>query len=200
MANLPGPYEIEFQLSGWLTPARQHVMRFNTIAVGNPPAGTAATAIDMQKQGGATAKLNVVANQIWEFLRLAYHTTITCTGYTLWKYVSGTTAKDFISAGAVTNPLGTVGSAPVPAWENVLTFRSANGGIMKVVYLESSTGGDTRSTLIPSAVGTPFQRFAAYLLSADNVAIARDDAFLIAALRQSNGQNERIWRKLYRSS
>jgi len=199
MPNLPGPYEIEFSLGGWSAPVRSHVMRFNVIAVGNPPAGTLATAIDIQKQGGATAKLNVVANQLWEFLRLAYHTSITCTGYTLWKYAVGTNAKDFVSAGTVTNPAGTSATSPTVAWEVIATFRSANGGIMKVVYLEPSLTGENRSTLTPNAAGNAIQRLASYILSADNIAIARDDAFIVAALRDSRGQNERIWRKIYRS-
>jgi len=198
MANFPGPYEIEFNLSGWTSPARTHVHRINCIALSNPPAGTLVTAIDMQKQGGATAKLNVVANQYWEFIRLIYPNTITCVGYTLWKYVTGTYAKDFIAAGTVTNAAGSNVSAIVTAWEVVLSFRSANGGIMKLQYMESSLSGDARATLIPSSVGQPAQRLAAYIMSADNVAIARDDSFMVAALRDSRGQNEAIWRSIYR--
>lgn len=199
MPNLAGPYEIEFQLGGWSAPVRTHVMRFNVIAVGNPPAGTLATAIDIQKQGGATAKLNVVANQMWDFLRIAYHTSITCTGYTLWKYVTGTSAKDFVSAGTVTNPAGSSASAATLAWEVIATFRSANGGIMKTVWLEPSLTGDNKSTLIANAAGNAIQRWAAYVLSADNAAIARDDGFIVAALRDSRSQNESIWRKIYRA-
>ena len=199
MPNLPGPYEIEFSLGGWSAPVRTHVMRLNVIAVGNPPAGTLATAIDIQKQGGATAKLNVVANQAWEFLRLAYHTSITCTGYTLWKYVAGVTAKDFISAGTVTNPAGTSATSPTQAWEVIATFRSANGGIMKTIWLEPSLTGDNKSTLIPNGAGNAIQRWAAYVLSSDNIAIARDDAFIVSALRDSRSQNESVWRKIFRA-
>jgi hypothetical protein len=173
-------------------------MRFNVIAVGNPAAGSLATAIDIQKQGGGTAKLNVVANQMWEFLRQAYHTSITCTGYTLWKYVSGTTGKDFVSAASVTNPAGTSATSPTVAWEVIATFRSANGGIMKTVWLEPSLTGENRSTLVANSAGNAIQKWAAYVLSADNVAIARDDAFIVAALRDSRSQNERVWRKIYR--
>ena len=199
MPNLAGPYEIEFQLTGWTAPVRTHVMRLNVIAVGNPPPGTAVTAIDIQKQGGATAKLNVVANQAWDFLRQAYNTAITCIGYTLWKYVPGTAAKDFISAGTLTNPAGSNASPGVVAWEVVATFRSANGGIMKTVFLESSLTGETRVALVPNGAGNAVQKWAAYVLSADNITIARDDAFIIAPLRDARGQNERIWRKVYRS-
>lgn len=198
--SLPGPYEIEFNLVGWASPTREHVFRISVLALGSPPAGTLATAIDIQKMSGATAKLNVVANQFWEFLRQLHGAGISCNGYQLWKYVPGTLAKDFISAATVTNPLGTGSPATgVNAHQNTLTFRSANGGVLKLVILEGTGSGDTRSTLIPNAAGTPQQKLAAYILSGDNVALARDDSYPVAALRDSRGQNERIWRLLFRS-
>jgi len=196
-ANLPGPYEIEFTIVNFSAPAREHLFRVSVAALASPPAGTLPTAIDIQKTGGSTAKLNVVANQIWEFLRLIYPSGISCSGYQLWKYVTGTLGKDFVAAGALTNPAGS-GGAIIASHQCTLTFRSANGGIMKMVFLESSLAGDTRSTLTPNAAGTPTQKIAAYVLSADNVALARDDAYPIAALRDSRGQNERIWREINR--
>lgn len=197
--NLPGPYEIEFQLSGWTSPSREHVLRFSVAVVGTPPAGELPSNIDIQKMGGATAKLDVVANQIWSFYRQVYHTSITVVGYTLWKYVSGTLAKDFVAAGTVTTPAGTSATAPIVAQQVTLTYRSANGGILKNVLIEPSLSGDARVTLVPNSAGSGIQRIAAYVLSADNVLLARDDSYPVAALRSSPGQNERVWRKIFRS-
>jgi hypothetical protein len=196
--NLPGPYEIEYELQGWVSPARSHVLRFFVAAVGSPAPGSLPTAVDIQKMGGATAKLNVVANQIWGFIRTIYHTSISAVGYTLWRYVPGTLAKDFISAGALTTPAGTSGSPTTIAGQITLTFRSANGGVLKIVMLETVLGGDARITLIPNPVGIQAPLIASYVLSADNVLLARDDAFPVAAMRDSRGQNERIWRDVFR--
>lgn len=198
-ANKPGPYEIELNLGGWVSPSREHVLRISVAALGSPVAGTLPSAIDIQKTGGATAKLDVVTNQLWSFLRPAYHTSISVIGYTLWKYVPGTLAKDFVSSGSVTTPTGTNGTAANIAGQSTLTFRSANGGIMKLVLIEPSFSGDTSTPLIPNAAGSTQAKIAAYILSADNVALARDDSYPIAALRDSRGQNEKIWRKVYRS-
>lgn len=197
--NYPGPYEIEFTLTGWNSPSREHVVRFSVAVLSNPPAGTLPTAIDVQKMGGGTAKLNVVADQIWSFLRLNYHSGITVTGYTLWKYVTGTLAKDFIAAGTVSTPTGTSGVAPTVAGQVTLTFRSAGGHVLKVVLIESSNTGDSRITLLPNPAGNSVQRLAGYIMSADNVALARDDTYPVAAMRDSRGQNEKIWRKIWRS-
>lgn len=197
MANLPGPYEIEFSLDGWVSPNRQHVIRHSVAAVGSPAVGTLPTAVDIQKMGGSTAKLNIVANQIWEFYRLFWNTSILCSGYQLWRYVSGTLGKDFISTGTVTNPAGS-GAGGVNAGQLTQTYRSANGGILKIVVLESNQSGDARITLVPSAVGNASQRLAAYVMSADNVILARDDAYPVNPLRDSRGQNEKIWRLINR--
>jgi len=197
MPNLPGPYEIEFTLTGWTLPAREHVLRVSVAAVGSPAVGSLPTAVDIQKMGGSTAKLNIVANQMWEFIRLFYSNTISCTGYQLWRYVTGTLGKDFISTGTVTNPLCS-GAAGVNSGQITQTYRSANGGILKIVLLESNQAGDTRTTLVPSAVGTASQRLAAYIMSADNPVLARDDAYPINPLRDSRGQNEKIWRLINR--
>jgi hypothetical protein len=197
MPNLPGPYEIEFSLIGWSAPAREHVLRISVAALGSPAPGTLPTAIDIQKMGGSTAKLNVVANQFWEFIRLFYGNTISCSGYQLWKYVPGTLGKDFIAAGTVTNPVATTGGV-IAAWQLTQTYRSANGGILKIVLMESGQGGETRVALVPNAAGTPSQKLAAYVMSADNILLARDDAYPVNPLRDSRGQNEKIWRQIYR--
>ena len=134
--NMPGPYEIEYELTGWTSPARNHLFRVSVAALGSPAAGALPTTIDIQKMGGSTAKLNVVANQLWEFLRNMYHTSISCTSYQLWKYVPGTLAKDFISAGTVTNPAALSGTTAVVAGQLTQTYRSARnkGGTYYYTY------------------------------------------------------------------
>lgn len=197
MANYPGPYEIEYTLTGWTNPVREHVFRVSVAAVGSPTPGTLPTAIDIQKRSGATAKLDVVANQLWEFIRLFYSTTFSCAGYQLWRYVPMTYGKDFIATGTVTNPIAS-GSAIVNASQITQTYRSANGGILKIVLLETNQAGDTRTTLVPNPAGTPSQRLAAYVMSGDNIILARDDAYPVNPLRDSRGQNERVWREIFR--
>lgn len=199
MVNVSGPYQIEYQLDGWTSPTRSHVMRFNCIAVGTPAVGTPPASVTIQKMGGGTANLQVVADQLWSFIRLSFPVAIVCSGFTLWRFPDTTEARDFITAGSVTTPAGATGSIQV-AQQTTLTYRSANGSIMKQVFLESNSSGDTRTALIPNAAGSSFQRMAAYTMSADNVCLADDDGFPVTALRISQGQNEKIWRKVFRGS
>lgn len=197
--NLPGPYEIELNLTGWTSPARNHKVRINVAAVGSPPVGSLPTAVTIQKAGGGTATLAVVANQFWEFLRPFWGTAITCSGYTLWRYVTGTFAKTFISTGTMTNPAANGGTGTT-AHEIVETFRSANGGVMKVVLLETNVGGSAKLALVPNASGTNYQKLASYIMSTDNVALARDDAYPLSPMFLSAGENERLFRLIYRGS
>lgn len=197
MANFPGPYEIEYRLTGFSAPTREHVMRFNVAASGTPAIGANPNTIDIQKKGGATAKLDVVASALWDYIRLAYAATVVCAGYQFWRYTTGTYAKTFIATGAVTTPAGATGSINV-AQETILTFRSANGGIAKIALLEPNISGNSKTALVPNAAGTAVQKIAAYVLSADSPVMARDDAFLINALVDARGENESIWRLVYR--
>jgi hypothetical protein len=69
---------------------------------------------------------------------------------------------------------------------------------MKLVYLEGNVAGNSRLNLVPNVAGSNFQRVAAYVLSADNICLGRDDSYPVAALRESRGQNERVWRSIHR--
>lgn len=199
MANSKiGQYQLEFNLDGWVTPTRSHFLRMNVDAINDPSAGANPTAVDIGLKNGLSDDLKAVADEAWSYLRLAYPTTISANSFTLWKWTTDT-VRDFISAGSLATPTGTVGT-PQLAAQVTLTFRAAAGGIAKLVFIESNQSGDTRSALVPNPAGTAMQRIADYLLSARSPMQALDNTFVVAALRDSRGQNEAIWRKLYRST
>jgi len=195
--NYPGPYEVEYNI---LVSGLNHKMRLNCVVSGSAPApGTLPTAISLMTKGGTPATLAVCANGFWEQIRLWYHTSVTCTGYTFWRYpFVNSYVKDFITAGAVTNPAALASTAINQASQFTESFRSANGGSMKINALEVSFTTLTRNTLVPNASGTAEQKTAAYVLSSAGWMIARDDSFPIAATYYIGGQNETIFRKRYR--
>lgn len=201
MPNYPGPYELEFEISmGVLIPARNHKIRVNVALVAPVATGTLLSAILVKKAGGGNASAQAVADQWWSYVRLMYAAGVSCTSVTLWKYVTNSFAKDFVSAGAVALPVGATGSAVALAHQVTLSFRAANGGVIKLVLLETTTAYETSTTLVPLSTGTAQQKIAAYYLSADSIALARDDSYAVAALKNAGGQNERVWRKIYRGT
>jgi len=199
MANSKiGQYLLEYSLSGFVTPTRSHVVRLWVMPTGSPAIGTPATSVTIQKLGGATANLQVVADQAWSYLRLQWPASIQATGFSLWKYVTEN-SKDYISGGSLAAPAGTGGGVTL-AGQCTLTFRHALGGIGKIVLIESANAGDTQLASLANAAGTAAQKLTAYLMSSDSPMVALDNSFPITPLRDSRGQNEAIWRKIYRST
>lgn len=185
-----GQYQLEYELVGFGSPVNSHKLRANVMAVGSPVAGTLPTAIDINKKGGTTANLQVVADQVWSFFRLMYATSITAVNFTLWRWQTNT-ARDFISTGTLATPAGSTGTV-VSSWQTTLTFRSGTGGIAKLVFIESNLSGNQRAALVPNAAGGQHQKIAAFALSADSPFQALDNGFIVAALRDSRGENEAI--------
>lgn len=193
-----GQHVLEFTLTGWTNPTRTHVVRMWVSPTGVPAIGTPASAVTIQKLGGATAALDVVANQAWSYFRLQWQSIISATGYSLWRYVTEN-SRDYVTGGSLTTPTGT-GAGTTVAAQATLTFRHALGAVSKIVLLEGTNAGDTQTALIANAAGTPTQRLAAYLMSADSPMVSLDNSFPVTPLRDSRGQNEAIWRKVYRNS
>jgi hypothetical protein len=192
-----GQHQLEYTLNGFLSPTRSHVVRMWVSPQGVPAIGTAPSAVTIQKLGGTTASLQVTAEQAWGYFRLQWAATISASGFTLWRYVTEN-SRQFISAGTLASPAGT-GAGITSAGQTTLTFRHALGGIGKIVLLESTNTGDAQIALVANPAGTPTARLAAYIMSADGIMIALDNAFPVTPLRDSRGQNEAVWRKINRA-
>lgn len=198
MANSKiGQYQLEYRLEGFTAPTRSHALRIWVMPTGAPAVGTPPASVTIQKMGGSTASLQAVADQAWSYFRQAYSTTISAVSFSLWKFVTET-SRDFITAGTLGTPAGATGTVTV-AGQVTLTFRHALGGIGKIVLLETNLTGDNRAALVPLSSGTAAQKIAAYVMSADNPMIALDNSFPVSPLRDSRGQNEAIWRMVYRA-
>lgn len=185
-----GQYLLEYDLQGFGTPVNGHKLRCNIMAQGSPVAGTPPASIDINLRGGATDDLQGVADTVWSYFRLLYASSVSAVSFTLWRWATNT-AKDFISAGTPLLPAGSTGTI-TQSWQTTLSFRSGAGGIAKLVFIESNQAGNQRSPLIPNAAGSPTQRIAAFAISSGSPFQALDNAFLVAALRDSRGENEAI--------
>jgi hypothetical protein len=175
-----------------------HHLRINCSASGTPAAGTPMASVLLNNVGGTTQTAAISLNGFWNFIKPLFHTGVSCEDVTLWKYVTGTTIKNFIAADVPTTPAGTSATAYSPAQQFTMTFRTAAGGIAKNVLLETSTGGNAVANLTANAAGNNQQKVAAYWLSTAGWMIGRDDTFPVSPLRYANTQNESIYRKRFR--
>ena len=197
--NLPGPYSVEYQYNISINSQTiTHSLELSCAVIGAPAVGTVPGAISLQTRSGASLPLLTGVNDVWQIVRTGLNSVASCVGWTLWRYVPGTLAKDFITAGTVTNPLGTQSGTPTAAAQTKLTFRTAAGGILQTNLLEGAFSGNTKATLIPAGTGAWQVIYAAYLLSASGWVLGRDDSYPVAALNVSLSQNEALFKARFR--
>jgi hypothetical protein len=191
-----GQYRLEFPLTGFASPVRSHVQGIWVAPTTAPTPGTLTTAIDLQLLGGGTETLQAVALDFAERIRPMYGVAVIIAGFSLWKYVTEN-SRDFITAGEVVTT-ASVGAGIVASQSHIQTFRCAGGAVMKHVFLEAQYDGDTQTALAPDAMGASSQRFAAWVLSSASPCIGLDNTFPVAPLKESLGENEKVWRKINR--
>lgn len=192
--NYPGPYtiEIKYQVSGL-----EHSSEFSVVLTSSPAAGTPFSGI-----GVVTKDLNQVPlDQAIEAYLTSYldlfNTATAVSEVTLWKNVFGTFERTWVSSYSPTANAGTSANPAVLAQQITLSFRSSNGGILKIVALEGFIDGNSVEPLVPGA-GSETAGLAATVIDDTSIIKARDDGTPVAALKLSRGQNERVFRKRYR--
>jgi hypothetical protein len=195
--NFPGPYAIEIKYSVTL---REHSCMLNCVTIGDPAPGTPAASISLATKSAGSVLVQTAVDQFWlQFRKGLNGGSTNGIGWTLWKYAFESNDKTFISAGLITSPAGGNAAAVVPASYIMVSLRSANGSTMKVEVLDSMTSSQAQTNVIPNPAALSYaEAVSAYLLSAQGWVLARDDGYPIAALRQSHGQNETVWKKINR--
>lgn len=191
-----GNYQLQFSISGYASPIRSHLHGVYVLPTTSPMPGTPVADIACQLRGGGSDDLQSVADLYASFLRNFYPASISVENFTLWRYVTQN-QKDFIAGGTAVPTTSGSGTAVV-AQQVTFTYRTAGGSILKQVFLEPNIAGDAKGAMIPNAVGNTVQRMGAYVLSASSAVIGVDNTFPVAPLFAAYGENERVWRKIYR--
>lgn len=197
MANSKiGNYQLEYTITGFEDPIRSHTHSIYVAPTTQPLPGTPPADIDLQLLGGGTESLDNVANAYGSFARALWDDALDMSSYTLWRYATEN-RRDFVTGGSLT--LTTNGSGVVQqAHQLTFTYRTAGGSILKQVFLENNVGGRFKEAAIGNDAGNPLQRMIAYVLSAGSPVIGIDNTFPVAPLFQAAGENERVFKKIFR--
>lgn len=93
------------------------------------------------------------------------------------------------------NVAGTSGGTTQVAGQAVFTFRSQNGGILRLYYMETT---DTPNTVVnpPYGAGTITKAVADYVTAGTSWITARDNGFLVAPIRKLTKTNDKLRKKL----
>lgn len=200
--NFPGPYEIRItHQDSSLSPVIEHNQRFNVAL--DEPAAQGLPFDQYQFEDAAGVVTNDLATLIEDFLTLVlelYDTTMSVTSVELWKYP---TPQSFDSVfWAAYTPTANVGLEAsintVPSSQAILTFRTGEGGTMKLSLMEAIF---TPSVPLAYAGCTAdVKALIDFILDGDGVNytspfLARDTSPPIAFHRFFPGQSEALFKK-----
>lgn len=193
--NFPGPQEIRLY---YTVATRQHIMRLNIETSVVPAVGTPFDEIEVVRQIGTTPRqLDVLVDQWVALLVPRYNSGDATFDFAeLWTYVAESFDATYVSTYAIAAS-GTAGSATYPAGEAIITFRTVEGGIMRLHLMESVR--NPGPSLVYADAATPEQDIIDFVLAGGGYFLARDTSPPVAMLRLHPGVNERLFKRLYRS-
>lgn len=195
VSNFPGPYQLDMHYetqAGGVT--LEHIAKYNVDVAGSPAPGIDFSEIEFVTKGAGLV-FGAVAAQAWaDLVSDLFAVSTTITYFELWSVAPESFDRTYIS----TLESGTAGlraqNTSVAA-QSILTFRSQEGGSMRLNFMETIYGQDVpvaQPTSIPEvdAVGS-------FVVSDNNWLLARDTSYPIARVRWLPGQNEKLARTRY---
>lgn len=196
--NYDGQYEIRIIYD--TTPTgftiMEHVLTFDVLPDVTVNPGDPFSVIDITMRGGGFITLDTAIDSFVAGMIGLYPASTSIIRAELWHIPEGTYAGTFISAYSI-DEVGTNVGASQPSFQATYTFRSIGGGSGRIQLMESSIVSNARlsypyanaaQNAIPDLI-TPTTGFI----------VARDNTFMFANIHLSVGQNERLFRKRYRS-
>lgn len=186
---LPGPYELElFYTEGGLT----HKQRLNLELAVEGAVGDPFTSFSTLTRGGAVVAMDVATLAWVNLIKTQFAGTTNFTIANLYKFVPGTTEKNFLATFDV-NLVGTGAGSYVPSQQLFLTFTTQLGNGVKVVFLEGQTAFNVRVPLRDA--NASIQAIANWIVSTSNWILARDESYPVGKLNLVGGQNEAIFKR-----
>lgn len=201
--NYPGPYEVRIYYTVTIgTVALEHTQRLNCECSPNPSPGEPfddIVVINRGPLGGGPgfSGLHTAVDAYVALMRPLFHSgSANIDRAELWRYEEDSFEASFVSAYNI-DLAGSSAVAATPAGEVIMTFRTIEGGIMKLAYEEASFAAGASASL--GIITGPFAAMRDYVLSSSNWILARDTSYPFAGYRFNPGSNEAIFKKRYRN-
>jgi hypothetical protein len=192
--NFPGPYELRVN---YTVDTFDHVLKLNVKALANPTPGTPFSGIDIDDDVLGSVDLATATDELIDLLQPLFKSTdCTFTTAELWKNIPLTYQATYVSSYDI-NLAATGGAGTVTAGEVIYTFRTYEGGIMKV-YLEEANRVMGGSRTYTQLTGDE-QDLVDHIIAPNARYVGRDTSSPFAFLKLHPGQNEAIFKKRYRS-
>lgn len=197
--NFDGQYEVSiiYDTVPSTFPLLEHTLTFDVLPVGTIPAGTDFSDIEIEQRNGLTQTLDLAVDAFVAGMIALYPATATIIRAELNYIPEGTYAKTFIATYPI-DEVGTNGGSSQVAQQSTYTFRSIGGGSGRIQFMESSITGNSKSSYPYGSAS--LNAIPDLITAVTNFIIARDNTFMFANLHLSSGQNERLFRKRFRTS
>lgn len=199
--NYPGPYEVRMFYNVYNGATTEpHEQRLNVNVNGTPNPGDAMNTIQFVDRGSSLvqADTTIIA---WANLiapRWLVHANNVITHAELWRYAPLSFDATFISTLSI-NIAATGAGSTLIAGQEMYTFRTSEGGIMKLNFMESTQAQGAPQSY--NALNAGQKAIVDFVLSVpDALWIARDTSFPVAFLRMFPGSNEALFKKRFRPS
>jgi hypothetical protein len=190
--NYPGPYEVRMRTR---VNGIEHVSKYNCFVTGSPPVGEPAGNINITQRNGVAITFAAAATNWYNLLKGLFNTTSEFFDFELWKYAANSFSATFVTAtGAAGN--GASATPATLAGQHILTFRTAEGGIMRLSLMEAIVAGYAVES--PPYSTAAIQNIHLFVVGTTNWIIARDTSYPIVGLRWLQGQNEATFKDRYR--
>lgn len=199
MPNFDGQYEVRIIYDTLPTGFTliEHTLTFDVLPDAVDPApGSDFADIPLITRDGSPLDLATAVDAFVAGMIGIYPADSTIIRAELWFIPEGTFAGTFIATYAIDEP-GTNVTDNQVAQQSTFTFRSIGGGSGRLQFMESSISGNGKTSYPYPAASQ--NAIADLVTAASGFIIARDNTFMFANIHLSNGQNERLWRKRYRS-
>jgi hypothetical protein len=145
-----------------------------------------------QKQGGAGDSFENLVTPFVTALKPSLHTASSILSAELYSMATPTSEPQWRESVSI-NTAGTNATAATPYAQQTITFRSANGGIFRLVIMEG--GGITvNGEAFPPFAGNT-GTIATYLMGNSSWICARDGGWLIAGVRSLTKTNDALRKK-----
>ena len=202
--NFPGPYELRiFYTSSDINPGgpMQHEMRLNVDVDDAVSPGDPFDTIVIKCADLATPFLDDVVEDWLALLAPLLAPTATFDFVELWKYPTEQSFEsEFVSVYTPLVTEGTHAGAAIPASQSIFTFRTLEGGIMKVAGMETSFSPGIRQSR--SQMASALGALADYVIGGNGSYgapfLGRDTSYPFATIAHFPGQNEALFKRRYR--
>lgn len=203
--NFPGPYELRFLIttSNLTGGVYTHVQRVNIDVAGNPAQGSTFSTISVKDKVTPTGAVDLdVLVEAWlTVLAPLYNNAFSFDAVELWKYPTAQSFdSEFWSAYGPPTAQPSSVSAAHEAGQAILTFRTSEGGILKINLMETkiasglSRGYDNMTTEEKAVADFVLGGGATY----DAAFLGRDTSYPFSFIKIYPGRNEALFKRRFR--